>query len=165
MNIVKSVDQGIDKLTSWILVFVMLSILVLSCGSIFLRWMHTTVIWIEPLVRHLVFLSAFLGGILATGRGTHIGIDLISKFLEAKKWHHALRFVSRLIYLTCILTLFWLIKAGFDYVQVESEFGNEVFWGINSGKLGWIIPVGFGMIAIRYFLLFILSFSNGQEEV
>ena len=54
-----------------------------SVLTILLRWFGQSLEFVEPFVRHLVFLSTFLGGVLATGRGTHIGIDIIGKLLES----------------------------------------------------------------------------------
>ena len=76
-GLVKKLDEWIDNFSSWLLVISVVLMLFLSVLNIFLRWGNTTIFWIEPLVRHLVFLSAFLGGILATGRKNHIGIDII----------------------------------------------------------------------------------------
>ena len=59
--------------------------LLLSVINIFLRWGEMTPYWVEPLVRHLVFLSAPLGGVIATGRRNHIGIDILQRWLEGSE--------------------------------------------------------------------------------
>ena len=74
--LLKSTDKFIEKISISLLVVCVLSMLLLSVLNIFLRWFNTTLFWVEPLVRHLVFLSAFLGGVLATGNRSHIGIDI-----------------------------------------------------------------------------------------
>jgi TRAP-type C4-dicarboxylate transport system permease small subunit len=98
--------------------------------------------------------------VVATGRGNHIGIDLISKFLEIKGYDHAKVIVNRVILLSSAVVLVWLVKSGLDFTKVEMEFSKVEFWGIGSGYLVAMIPAGLGLIAIRFFTLFILSFDK-----
>lgn len=163
MNALKKIDQAIETVTTWLLVVSVLSILFMSSLNIVLRWLHLNITWVDPFVRHLVFLGAFLGGVIATGRGTHIGIDLVGKFFESKGWHHIKNAIQQFILLASGLVLLWMIKSGIDFTKVEMEFGKEEFWGIKSGYLVALIPVGLGLIALRFFLLFMLSFNQKEE--
>ena len=52
------------------------------------------------------------------------------------------------------------MKSGIDFTKVEMEFSKIEFWGIQSGYLVAMIPAGLGLIAIRFFTLFILSFDK-----
>jgi TRAP-type C4-dicarboxylate transport system permease small subunit len=160
MGVIKKIDWAVDKFASTILVACILAILFCSSGTIVLRWFHYNLTWIDPFVRHLVLLSTFLGGVVATGRGNHIGIDLISKFLEIKGYDKAKIIVNRIILLSSAIVLLWLVKAGLDFTKVEIEFSKAEFWGLNSGQLVAMIPIGLGLIAIRFFTLFLLSFDK-----
>lgn len=161
MNLVRKFDWAVDKFSSYLLVGSVLVILFLSTSSIVLRWFHINFQWIEPMVRHLVFVCAFLGGVIATGRGTHIGIDLVGKFVESRNWHHLKVWITRLIMFVSGVVLLWLIKAGIDFTVVEMEFTKDVGLGfLQSGHLVAIIPIGLGLIALRFFLLLILSFEG-----
>ena len=115
-----------------------------------------TLFWVEPLVRHLVFLSAFLGGALATGKRSHIGIDVLHRWLENKKDSNA-----KLILISTtsvsIGTLIWLVYAGIEFMKVELQYGRDVFWGVHSGFLVGIIPFGFGLICLRFIVILICS--------
>ena len=86
LNFLEKIDHTVEKVSSWVLITSVFSMLLLSLMVIVFRWASITMMWAEPLVRHLVFLSAFLGGVLATGRGNHIGIDVISRYLDSA--HH-----------------------------------------------------------------------------
>jgi TRAP-type C4-dicarboxylate transport system permease small subunit len=133
--------------------------LTMSVGTIVLRWFNSTFLWFEPFIRHLVFISAFLGGVLATGRRTHIGIDIIGKYLESKESWDTYLWVSRIIYLACTITLAWLVSASIDFVKVEAQYGKEAFLGIHSKFLVAITPFGFSLIGLRFLFLLLLSFS------
>jgi TRAP-type C4-dicarboxylate transport system permease small subunit len=164
VGIIKKLDWCIDKFASSLLVVSLLSILFFSSLAIILRWFHINLYWVDPFVRHLVFLGTFLGGVVATGRGSHIGIDLISKFLELKHLDRARVYVHRTILVCSGLILIWMLKSGLDFTRVEMAFSKEEFWGIKSGFLVAIIPFGLALMMMRFFLLFILSFDkNGPE--
>ncbi len=141
-----------------------MSMLLISVMSIILRWFSLSLHWTEPLVRHLVFLSTFLGGALATGRGTHIGIDIIGKYFEAKKLDHLAIWSNRLITLSSFCTLVWLTKSSLDFMTIELKYGKPVFWGISSGYLVGIIPFGFTIIGYRFFFLFLSSFFTENSH-
>ena len=157
---VKKMDFLLEKLTTYLLVVSILSMLFLSSLSIVVRWFQYNITWIDPFVRHLVFFSAFLGGIVATGRGTHIGIDIVGKLAESKGLHHLKDGISKVIMIASIVVLGWMIKAGVDFTRVEMEFSKTEFWGISSGYLVMLIPVGLSLLALRFIFVFILSFEK-----
>jgi len=163
IKILGNIDHLIEVLTSKLLVICVLVMLLLSVASIVLRWGGLSFLWLDPVVRHLVFLCTFLGGAIATGRGTHIGIDIIGKQLEARKLNHYQDLINRAIYLASFAVLIWMIKASIEFTKVEFEYGRAEFLGIHSGFLVSIIPVGFAVICYRYFYLFINSFNKLEK--
>ncbi|MBT3583447.1 MAG: TRAP transporter small permease subunit [Halobacteriovoraceae bacterium] len=163
LKVLKAIDTGIEKGSSWVLIFTVLLMLSLSVTTIVLRWFQTSLLWLDPLVRHLVFIATFLGGVLATGRGTHIGIDIIGKWLETKKKYKAIKSIRIIIALTSTLVLAWLISASWDFVAVEFKYGKPHFLGIHTGYLVSIIPVGLSLICYRFFYIF-MNGLFGKEE-
>jgi len=138
----------------------MLSLTILN---IVLRWFNTSIVWVDPMVRHLVFLSAFLGGTLATGEDNHIRIDLAAKILETKKLNKTKIWLERaVILITCIATIL-LAQAGLDFAKIELEFGKDVFLGIHSGYLVGIIPFGMGLLTLRFVLRLLMTFNRKEE--
>ena len=163
MKFFSLIDLGIEKLAKGLLVLSIFSMLFLTILCIVLRWFSITILWIDPLVRYLVFLCAFLGGVLATGRKSHIGIDLLSKIIERKN-HHAPIILERIISLVCTGALLWLVYASIEFTKVELQYGKEAFLGIHNGVIVGIIPFGFSLCAYRFFYLFIKSFSPALRE-
>ncbi|AUN97258.1 hypothetical protein DOM21_15365 [Bacteriovorax stolpii] len=162
-SLVKKCDNIVEKIATWLLVICVMSMLIFSSLSIVARWFHHNITWIDPFVRHLVFIGTFLGGVVATGKGTHIGIDIVGKFVESKGWHSAKTAISRIIMVSSMFVLLWLIKSGVDFTRVEMEFSKEEFWGIGSGYLVMIIPIGLAFLLVRFFLVFLLSFEAKKE--
>ncbi len=157
MSLFQKFDDILEKGSYFFLIVCVVGLLFFSFLSIFLRWFNESLYRIDPLVRHLVFISAFLGGSLATRKKTHIGIDIISKYLEQNKKTHLKDLFSMVISLISIGTLFWLILTASDLIKTEIEFGKSVFLGIHSSVLLMIMPIGFGLILLRFIFQFIQS--------
>ena len=162
--VIKKLDSIAERITSQVLIVCVLSMLFLSVVNIFLRWFNMTLFWVEPLVRHLVFLSAFLGGALATGKRSHIGIDVLHRWLENKKDSGLAKLILISTTSVSIGTLLWLVYAGVEFMKVELQYGRDVFWGIHSGLLVGIIPFGFGLICLRFIVILICSLDRKQSN-
>lgn len=160
-KVVKKIDSAFESGIVALLVFCVLGMLSMSVINIVLRWFNNHILWFEPAVRYLVFLSAFLGGAIATGKRSHIGIDLIGKYFETKKMWQAHRWVSRIIDLVCIIVIFYLTESSIEFVAEEAKFGRaDVFIGLHAKHLASIIPFGFTLIGFRFLNNIILSFSS-----
>ncbi len=164
---IKKLDNILDRIAFYAIVSSIFLMLGLTVLNIVLRWFNTSILWIDPFVRHLVFLSAFLGGVLATGQGNHIRVDIASKIFENLGKPKLKIWVERLVTLITIIATVLLTKAGYDFAKIELEFGKEAFMGIHSGFLAGIIPVGMGMIGLRFIFQLLLSFNHqvgGENE-
>jgi TRAP-type C4-dicarboxylate transport system permease small subunit len=157
----KSFDDILEKFSRWGLIFSLYSILCFSLTSILVRWLGFSILWIEPLVRHLVFLSAFLGGSLATKKGVHIKVDLFTHLIERKDFYLLQWLHRNLVGLFCFITCFFLTLASWDFFKVEREFGSIAFLDIHSSFLILIIPVGTGLISFRFFNLLLIGKDQG----
>ena len=62
------------------------------------------------------------------------------------------------------VVLCWLIKASVDFTIVEFRYGRLAFLEIHTGFLVTIIPVGFSLIAYRFFYRFVNSFSKDSPS-
>ncbi len=160
MNFIHKMDQWIEKFCIFFLVIAMLLVLSLSLLNMALRWFAISLLWIDPMVRYLVFACGFLGGTVATGMQKHIRIDAFPRFLEAMHYHKALLYISRLTSLFVICTLSWLIYASWQFYRLELEFGKEEFLGIHSATMGAIVPLGLTLIALRFFARLVESFRK-----
>ncbi len=162
LKLVSLFDDVLEKLSRWGIVVTFFCILVLSVMAIVLRWMGQSLLWLEPLVRHLVFICAFLGGSLATSRNVHIKVDILTKLVERSS-SKALHWIHRnLVAVFCLLVTAVLTKASWDFYLVEKEFGAPSFLHIHSSVLVGIIPAGLGLIALRFLNQLILGLFTGE---
>ncbi len=164
MKLIQAFDDVLERISRWGLVGSLFVILGIAVTSIILRWLGESNMWMEPLIRHIVFLSAFLGGSLATSKNVHIKVDLLTKLVEMSS-SKVLHWVHRnLVTLFCFLTCLALAKAGWDLYLVEKEFGAPGFLDIHSAYLVAIIPVGMGLITLRFFNQLMFGILNGEAH-
>lgn len=164
MKFIQTFDDILERLSRWGLISCLFTFLGLAVMAIGLRWMGKSFMWLEPLVRHLVFLSAFLGGSLATSKDVHIRIDLFSKLVEKSgsviiHWFH-----KNLISLFCFITVLVLFKSSVDFYLSEKEFGAPALLGLHSSILVAIIPFGIGLIGLRFLNQLILGILRGDPR-
>jgi TRAP-type C4-dicarboxylate transport system permease small subunit len=164
-NLFKQFDNILEKVSLWGLVSCLTLMLVFSFASIIFRWFNTSLLWIDPLVRHMVFLSAFFGGSLATSKGNHIRIDLASKIIEKVGGDKLEKVFNAGISLVCAVAVLWIVDAAIDFTKIELQYGKPVFWGIHSGFLVAIIPFGFGIISYRFFFQFLKALFGNESIV
>lgn len=163
-KIFQTFDDILEKFSRWGLVFSLFFILGFAVLSIVLRWFGLSPMWLEPMIRHVVFLSAFLGGSLATSKGVHIKVDLLTHLVERSPskvihWLH-----RNIVAFFCLGTTIVLTKAAYDFFLVEKEFGNPAFLHIHSSYLVGIIPFGMGLISLRFFNKLFLGLMQGDAR-
>ncbi len=152
MKFLKKIDDLIYLLCTRTLVVSVFAMIIFSAIGIIIRWFDFSYQWLEPLIRHLVFLTIFLGGLIATEKNTHVSIDLISRYLEKEDKKEIRKKINIFVTLVCLLVALWLIYASVNFIKIELVFGKYVFWGIHSGFLVMIIPFGFSVIAFKLFI-------------
>jgi TRAP-type C4-dicarboxylate transport system permease small subunit len=155
------VDRGIKKTTEFVLIVAICLIFMFSMVGIVARWFQMAFLWIDPLVRHLVFLSGFLAGILITGESKHLAIDLMGRYLEHRP--RAATLLKRVITLATGTILLWLVKSGYDAYRAEVIGGSAEFLEIHTSVWMAIIPAGFALMSYRAFYLFLSTFKEGQQ--
>lgn len=163
LNLLRKIDQIIERISYYGLIIAIALMLSLSIMTIVFRWFGITFMWIDPLVRHFVFFSAFLGGALAISKNTHIKIDIASKLIEHLKNEKLDKALQVLLALVGVSAVMWMAHASYKFALMELEFGKEAFLGISSGQLVLLIPIGFVLMAYRYFfIIFSTVFSKGK---
>lgn len=162
---IKKMDGFLEAFSKWGIVICISLMLSLTLLNISLRWFQVSILWIEPLVRHLVFIGAFLGGSLATGNRHHIKIDLIGRLLE-KSTNRILPIVlDKIITIVTLIATLILVYSSYNLVLVEFEYGKNDFLGIHTGFLISIIPVGTILISLRLILRLFIPFEFKKAKV
>ncbi len=150
-GILRKVNSLLHHLEEGVVIFLLLSMIVLTCTQVVLRIFFSSGIdWADALLRYMVLWSGLLGGAIATRQGKHINIDIASRLLPAR-WLRRLKIVLNLFSSLVCGGLTW---AGILFVSNEMEFGGEAtLLGIPHWQLNLVFPVIFAIISLRFLII------------
>lgn len=127
------------------------AMILLAPLQIFLRnFFDAGIAWADPLLRVLVLWVGLLGALAASRGHRHITIDVFSRLLNER----AQRGVRALTDVFTAVVAGLVAFHGGRFVATELEFGSIAFAGLPAWIFQAIIPVCFGLIALRYLLHF-----------
>lgn len=151
----------IEKATTWLAVFLMLALVILSFSQVVLRnFFATGFNAFEELMRNAVLWIAFIGAVLTTLRGKHISIDILPRIIQGKIKLLLDWLLSIIAALICLF-LAWL---GFQFLKLEIDLGSLIAGFIPAWIIEIIIPVGFFLLALT-FPLRVLDRQHDEQEV
>ena len=145
----KALYRIIHRLEDSLLISLLVSMILLSSGQILMRnFFDSGVIWIDPLLRALVLWTGLIGATVASRDNKHIRIDLISRFFN-KRIHLAIQVFVGLFTVTICTIIAW---HGSRWVLMDYQDKLTSFADLPSWVLEMIIPLAFGLIALRYLI-------------
>jgi len=163
MNSPSPLLSRLHKLALWLedgLLVLMLSAMILLAGTqIVLRnlW-DSGLAWGDPGLRVLVLWITMLGAMAATRDQHHIRIDLLSRLLPPTGRHIAQRVTDLFAAVVCGL-LAW--HSG-RFVWLEYQDGIVLFGAVPAWVCELAMPLGFGLMALRFALR---AISGQRPEV
>ncbi|MCL4232896.1 MAG: TRAP transporter small permease [Deltaproteobacteria bacterium] len=121
--------------------------MLLAVGQILLRNLFDTgFLWADPMLRHLVLWVGLLGAAIATREDKHITVDVVSKFVPPRT-----RAAIRVATDSFAASISGLVAyAGYGLIKNEIEFGSKTFLDLPAWKVEIVIPVAFGIMALRF---------------
>lgn len=144
----------IARCETWLLVS-LLGMLVLVAGlQIFARLvLGLSPIWMDGLQRALVLWVGLIGALAAAGEARHIRIEVLAVMLPRaaqKPLEHVTDFIAAVVCgLLCVLAV--------QLVVLEASAPAVVFLGLPSYVPQLVLPIGFGLMALRFLLLAVLG--------
>lgn len=132
-----------------LLVAILTTMIVLAGTQIVLRnvW-DTGIAWVDPLLRVLVLWIGILGAMVATREHRQISIDVLSRFLGPRARNVVCVATDTFAAFICALLAFH----GTRFVLTEFDAGSLAFASVPTWACALIIPLGLGIIAVRYFV-------------
>ncbi len=159
-NAITRIKVLLTRLEEGLLVLMLSTMILLAAAQILLRNLFDDgIFWGDPALRMLVLWLTLLGAIAATQDDRHIRIDLISRFLGArtKAWVQAVND------LFCALICGLVAWHGGRLVYFEWQDGTQIFGGLPTWLGELIIPLGFGVMTLRFLFSAPLRLSAGDE--
>ena len=121
--------------------------ILLASGQIALRnFFDMGLVWIDPLLRVLVLWTGLIGANVASRDNKHIRIDLISHFFTKRK-HLLIQVFAGLFTAFICAVIAW---HGARWVYHDYSDSLTGFSDLPAWVLEVIIPIAFGLIALRY---------------
>lgn len=139
----------------------LLSMILLATGQIIMRnFWDTGLPWSDPLLRIMVLWLGLLGAMAASRNHEHISIDVLSRFLPPR-WQRISRMVTDLFSaIICTIIAYYAT----EFVLMEREDGMIAFANIPAWVCVSIIPIGFGVMALRFLLSFTMTLWAPQAS-
>ena len=149
MNLWNKLDTKISRLET-VLITTLLTLMILATFSqIVLRnFFASGIDWSDALVRYLVVWVAFVGAAIATREGKHITMGLLSRWLTGAGTlaiQALSNFISAVI---CSL----LTVAAARFIWFEAQMGSTTFLNLPVWVPELIMPVTFGLMALRFLM-------------
>lgn len=141
----------------------LVSIMILVAGAqIVLRNLFDTGFgWSDPLLRIMVLWVGMVGAMAATRERRHITIDVLSRFLPTRG-KQVSGIVTDLFSTVVCAVLAWFSG---NFVIEEFHSGAEAFSGVPAWACELIMPLGFAMMALRFFLSMVGRVMHPEQEV
>ena len=129
-----------------VVVFALAAMVVLPLLEMLLRLLfQKSLFGSSALVQHLTLVTGMAGGALAARDNRLLSLSSATTFLRGR-WKAAARILSGGV--AAALTG-WLAAAGVQFVQSERAAGDVLAWGVPVWVVQLLLPVGFGVIALR----------------
>ncbi len=144
--------NAVNRVEDWLLISMLAVMVVLAVTQIVYRNVFGGgVVWIDPLLRMLVLWVALSGAVIASRTDNHIRIDFFAKYITGRYYFY----IKRIVHAYCVVICALISWYSINFVRMDYEFGTEAFAGMPTWVTQLIIPIAFGLMAFRYFLLFL----------
>lgn len=132
-----------------ILILLLTAMLLLGVTQILLRNVFDSgLLWAGPLLRVMLLWVGLLGAMIASRHDKHISIDILSRLI-GERWRPWVRTATDLFAsFVCATVAYYAGR----FVQDEITYATPAFAGIPAWPLETVIPLAFGVIALRYLL-------------
>ncbi|MBZ0221614.1 MAG: TRAP transporter small permease [Dokdonella sp.] len=153
--------RWIDRIETGLIALLVLAMVLLAGAQIVLRnFFDTGLEWADPLLRAMVLWAAMLGALAAARDDKHIGIDILAHFVHGKA-RRVIKAITLLFAAALSAAMAWY---GHGLVMLDYG-GNAKIAGIPTWLVEAIIPVGFGLLALRLTVHAFLPPRNEQMPV
>ena len=157
-----SLRRAVHHLEETVLLLLMGTMIVLACSQILLRNLFAiTLLWADPLIRHLVLWSGFIGALIATRADKHIKIDAAMRLFSPRQRNLLQGFTNLFSAAICLL-LTWI---SIRFLLGERSFGGSAFLAISTWQVQLIFPLTFSAMSLRFLSRFgraLSDFSRGR---
>lgn len=147
----------LDALENFLIALLAISLVVLAGAQIVLRLGNHGLVWLDPVLRVLVIWAALLGAVAAARYDKHIKFDVVGRLMKGR----ALAITRGITLSFAAMMCLFMLKASLGKIALDQEMATELFNGVPMWWAELILPIAFGLLALR----FLLSAFDGREPV
>ncbi len=141
--------HALHRLEDLFLALMLAAMILTAAAQILLRnlfeWNFS---WGDPLTRLLVLWVGLMGALVATRQNRHIAIDLVTHLLPARIRAGVQALTSLFAAIVCGVVAWYAAI----FILDERGYGSAGLLGLPDWLLHSVIPLGFGLISLRYAL-------------
>jgi len=157
---VRSLIGFLQKIESGLLAVILFLLIVLAAWQVLARnFFDGGLLWGDGFVRVAVLWVTLIGAMVASRTDDHIRMDVISRYLPEGLRRLSARLTAVFTALICGLFA-WFSTT---FVIEEMEYGTMAFGEVPAWACALVMPVGFGIMALRY-VLHAVSLPPKKEE-
>jgi TRAP-type C4-dicarboxylate transport system permease small subunit len=147
----------LDAVENALIALFAIALVLLAGTQIVLRLSNHGLVWLDPVLRVLVIWAALLGAVAAARHDKHIKFDVVGRLLRGRALM-ATRIVT-MLFASAICML--MVKSSLSLIELDRDSGAELFGSVPMWWAELILPVAFGLLALRFFLR---AFSPPSRE-
>ena len=158
----KALDQIVSKIELYLIVFTSTIMLLLTFANVCSRFVFNySLAFSEEITLGLFVLSSLLGASAGVKKKTHLGLSILTDVMNEKR-QQAFRILADLLSLG--------MSVGFLYYGVQMVISEIELEQVTAAMqwpewiFGMALPVGFGLLSIRFFLDLSRNVRGGSEE-
>lgn len=153
--------ERLHQAENFTLFMLFIALLGLAFSQVVLRnFFGTSIVWADVGVRTLVLWVAIFGAMIATRKAEHIQIDLLQSINTSKKIQHIAKGVCNLGAAIIASTVAFY---SFEMVRIEYAYPTYAFAKVPTWLAQSVLPCGFSVMGIRFFIQTFLSFKQAQK--
>lgn len=161
MRRLTAIHKYLYRLEDIMLVSLLMIILSIAVLQIILRnFFDSGIIWGDSFLSVSVLWLGMAGAVFASRNNSHISIDLGVRFLSTKSKQIANAVVFLFTAFICAIVAWY----GVNLVLIEYADRTMAFAQIPTWLTISIIPLGFAIMALRYFIAFVLIINKQKPE-
>lgn len=147
MKALDTLLRGLHRLEDLIVVVLLLAMISLAVTQIVLRnGFDSGLPWADSLLRVLVLWIALAGAVVGSRQQQHISMDLLTRFLAPGGRRVVQVLTDTATAILCVLLAWYCL----GFVRMEREAPSMAFATVPTWWCESIMPVAFGLIALRY---------------
>lgn len=143
----KETGRILQRLEEGFLCLLLMTMMLLAFAQIVMRsFFSGGFLWADSFLRYLVIWSGMFGAALATRKGKHIALDIVTYLVP--KWLQP--WLKCFIDFFSFLVALVLAYAAVIFVRNEAEFGASILLAVPVWCWNLVFPLAFSLIALRF---------------